>query len=845
MRSRQAAALVLSFALLATRAAVPVVNDPRLEITLVAKEPAIVTPIGIAADPAGRLFVLESHTHARPARYSGPALDRVKIFSPGSASGSQFATGIQLGLNLAFSPSNELFVCRANAITVVRKGGWLGRSTQRDIVTLDTKETYPHSRLLSLTFGPDGLLYFTRGNCGGHAWTVRGSDGSTLSGFGDGGNVMRCRPDGSAVREFATGFWNPADLKFDRAGRLFAVDNDPDARGPNRLLRVIENGDYGFRSRYGVGGRHVFSGWTGELPGTLPMASPLGEAPAGVLDCAKAALPSGYDDSLFVSSWLEHTIEHITLAPGGFSGERKAIVRGDAEFRPVALAAGPDGAIYITDWVLSSYPVHGHGRIWKLARKPGVSQATSAAPAVTPLEQLIASTQRETSVPTLLDRASHADAYVRSAAVASLARAAERPQLVQALKDSNPLKRLATLLALRRQSPEPPQGVLEQALRDDSEAMRMEALIWIAEENLSRLSNEISSAVSVRIPSPRLLRGYIACAALLAETPAQRTKPGFQRNDRDLLSSGVAAGIVADASVPPGLRALAITELRYVESSMPVLASLLDHTNAALQVEALRALAGQPDAAIDLTRLAFDETKPGALRAESIIGLGWQSVGALHGLVPLLDSPSPVVRREAARALRGTADDPFIRVKLEEHLATASSNDPAVPQLLMALGRRDPGAPQTREGWQQAGATGGDPRSGRRVFFSRQSGCSQCHLVHGRGAVLGPDLSEIGRGHSRAQLMRSVLDPSAEMAPEYQAYAVDTTDDESYTGLQGHFMAGGAIQLLQMDGRTITIPGKKVASYRPLQTSLMPEGLEHGMSAEDFRDLIAFLESLR
>jgi hypothetical protein len=30
------------------------------------------------------------------------------------------------------------------------------------------------------------------------------------------------------------------------------------------------------------------------------------------------------------------------------------------------MTQGPDGAYYFNDWVFSSYPIHGRGRLWKL-----------------------------------------------------------------------------------------------------------------------------------------------------------------------------------------------------------------------------------------------------------------------------------------------------------------------------------------------------------------------------------------------------------------------------------------------------------------------------------------------
>ena len=52
-------------------------------------------------------------------------------------------------------------------------------------------------------------------------------------------------------------------------------------------------------------------------------------------------------------------------------------MRGGEDFRPVGIAAGPDGALYITDWVDRSYPVHGKGRIWRLrAKNPRLAAKT-------------------------------------------------------------------------------------------------------------------------------------------------------------------------------------------------------------------------------------------------------------------------------------------------------------------------------------------------------------------------------------------------------------------------------------------------------------------------------------
>ena len=57
-----------------------VVHDARLDLTVFASDPDIVTPIGIAVDGEDRVFVLESHTHLQGTDYAGPKVDRIKTF---------------------------------------------------------------------------------------------------------------------------------------------------------------------------------------------------------------------------------------------------------------------------------------------------------------------------------------------------------------------------------------------------------------------------------------------------------------------------------------------------------------------------------------------------------------------------------------------------------------------------------------------------------------------------------------------------------------------------------------------------------------------------------------------
>jgi putative heme-binding domain-containing protein len=214
----------------------------------------------------------------------------------------------------------------------------------------------------------------------GAAYKLTGSDGTTIADEGEGGNVFWCTADGKKLRRVATGFWNPFGVCRDVFGRIFAVDNDPDAMPPCRLVHVVEGGDYGFQFRYGRSGRHPFQSWNGQLPGTLPMASGTGEAPCEVVSYESDGLPREYLGNLLVASWADHRIERYTLKERGASveAERRPFVQGGKDFRPVGIAVAPDGSLFVSDWVLSNYTLHGKGAIWHIrmkdAKKPDRQQ---------------------------------------------------------------------------------------------------------------------------------------------------------------------------------------------------------------------------------------------------------------------------------------------------------------------------------------------------------------------------------------------------------------------------------------------------------------------------------------
>jgi putative membrane-bound dehydrogenase-like protein len=352
----------------------PKVHDKRLKLELIAEAPIVRTPTGIAIDRQGRVYVIESHTHFRPNDYDGPQHDRILRFEKRGEKyeASVFFEGTTHTMNCGFHPDGSLFVATRSEVFKLEDKNDNGRIDDGErtrLAHLDTPGNYPHNGLSGFAFDYAGNVYFGFGENLGAAYKLIGSDDTTLSGGGEGGNIYCMRPDGSQLRRVATGFWNPFHLYMDPFGRLFTVDNDPDSRPPCRLIHVVEGGDYGYRFRNGRKGLHPFTSWNGELPGTLPMISGTGEAPSGMIGGSEPILPDLNHNHLIVTSWGDHRIETYRLKRrgGSYTSQTKPLVVGDENFRPVGIAAHPDGSVWFTDWVDKSYELHSKGRLWRLA----------------------------------------------------------------------------------------------------------------------------------------------------------------------------------------------------------------------------------------------------------------------------------------------------------------------------------------------------------------------------------------------------------------------------------------------------------------------------------------------
>ena len=129
----------------------------------------------------------------------------------------------------------------------------------------------------------------------------------------------------------------------------------------------------------------------------------------------------------------------------------------------------------------------------------------------------------------------------------------------------------------------------------------------------------------------------------------------------------------------------------------------------------------------------------------------------------------------------------------------------------------------------------------------RRLACGRCHTVNGKGDKVGPDLSTIGDKLTRRELIEAVVAPSATIAVGYSTTVIKTRSGDVHQGVVKEATAGpdGRIGLMGADGGAVYIRATDVEVQRPSSESLMPEGLQNGLTPEEFADLVGYLAGLK
>ena len=432
-----------------------------------------------------------------------------------------------------------------------------------------------------------------------------------------------------------------------------------------------------------------------------------------------------------------------------------------------------------------------------------------------------------------------------------------------------PSVRIAALLAARLHNPRD-EKLLAIGLADLDAEVRRVAVQWVAEEKLTGLRPRVEGVFNSTAITADLFMATLAALEML-----DGTKP----EDIDKIPADkYVLPLLKDEKRSAAVRAQA---LRLVSPADPaldpaLLSRLINGADAVLRQEAVRTLQLAPveRAAPLLVPFAADGSRDKQLRADAVAGLAIAAKveppgGAARKVLSLLlNSGDPALRLESLRSLRGLfAADPVLQEALLALCASlvklpSSDRSDADHELAdqIAFGVRDQKfpipseiaawqsqRPQSSAAWlnQLDASHSGDLEAGRRLFYHPNGpGCAKCHTVNGRGGRVGPDLSRIGVSKDRQQLILSILEPGREIAPQYVAWAFETTDGKVLTGMIVHENEGKTT-IGDAEGKATELKTIDIVQRVPQAKSIMPEKLPDQMTLQEFRDLIAFLESLK
>lgn len=828
--------------------------QPGVTLSVVAEHPEIATPTGVDVDARGRIWAVACHTHLPPEGYTGPEKDEVLVFET-DGTRRVFYDRTDQTMDLELGGDGWVYLSERDRILRVRDSDGDGKGdTEETLVELVSEAVYPHNALSGLAWDPNGELVFGLGENFAKAWTLTARDGSAITGI-DRGGVFRLTAAGGDLRKIAEGLWNPFGVTVRTDGEIFAAENDPGEYPPCKVLHIVQDGDYGYRRKYGGATPHPFVCWNGELRGTLPMVHPSGEAPCGVVPLGRG---------LLMPSWGDHRIDFFLLRPKGasFAANQVTLAHGSRYFRPACIVHDRhregDGTevFYLTDWVDGRYPVHGYGRLWKLEidlEEAGWTGPLDLEPRTD--EAALAARLRAGgegfSRDELFEHGRDLDPFVTGAALSSLRRRASewKPSDLSSWPVSD---RVQAVQALRLAGTDPAPWIAV-LLDDESADVQFETLRWIADEDLTDSLPAVEGLLARDDLAFEVFEAAVAAHTSLSGTPEvglrnpelllarvenEESSPAVRAFALRLLpvrsTSPVKDAATPKATLPPGLTA-------------DLLEQLLAVGDPALSLEVVRVLAVNPAAMGNLlVAVAQDESAETQVRAEAVLGLAAMADAHLPLLLDLAGHDDAGLREEALRALRGVPLDDMQKRRLEgvarEHPSSVSLVAALFDPASLAAGR--PALTDT-EAWRERIATIATPpdlAAGERIFHHpRIALCSNCHRSAGRGNVVGPDLTNVAGRDEEDWLLGAILDPNRDIAPQFMPRVITLNDKSVHVGIRLRSYVNE--QIRDAFGRNHTFKRDDVKSIEDLTISFMPTGLPMAMTDRELRDLLAFLEA--